>query len=197
MPDTHLPPHDATTTTDRLFPTLTAAQMARIAMHGHRRPIMAGEILVEVGDKAVPFFVVVSGAIQILRSSGVTQTLIVTHRPGDFLGEGNMIAGRRALIRALVSETGEVLELDREELLGLVQTDAELSEILMRAFILRRLELIARHLGDVVVIGSAHCAGTLRVKDFLIRNGHPFQFIDLDTGECRCDHHDRGRYYPG
>ena len=180
MPDTHLPPHDATTTTDRLFPTLTAAQMARIAMHGHRRPITAGEILVEVGDKAVPFFVVVSGAIQILRSSGVTQTLIVTHRPGDFLGEGNMIAGRRALIRALVSETGEVLELDREELLGLVQTDAELSEILMRAFILRRVELIARGFGDVVVIGSTHCAGTLRVREFLTRNGHPFAYIDLD-----------------
>jgi thioredoxin reductase (NADPH) len=180
MPDTHLPLHDATTTTDRLFPTLTAAQMTRIAMHGHRRPIMAGEILVEVGDKAVPFFVVVSGAIQILRSSGVTQTLIVTHRAGEFLGEGNMIAGRRALIRALVSETGEVLELDREELLGLVQTDAELSEILMRAFILRRVELIARGFGDVVVIGSTHCAGTLRVREFLTRNGHPFAYIDLD-----------------
>jgi hypothetical protein len=53
-----------------------------------------------------------------------------------------------------------------------VQTDAELSEILMRAFILRRLELIARDLGDVVVIGSMHCAGTLRIKEFLTRNGH-------------------------
>ena len=73
-----------------------------------------------------------------------------------------------------------MIQLDREQLLALIQTDAELSEIVMRAFILRRLELIARHLGDVVVIGSAHCAGTLRVKDFLTRNGHPFQYIDLD-----------------
>src|SRR5262249_52693575 len=58
--------------------------------------------------------------------------------------------------------------------------DAELSEILMRAFILRRLELIAQDLGDVIVIGSMHNPSTLRVKEFLTRNGHPFHFVDLD-----------------
>src|SRR6202171_2384978 len=72
------------------------------------------------------------------------------------------------------------MDLEREQLLALIQTDAELSEILMRTFMLRRLELIARELGDVVVIGSAHSAGTLRVKGFLTRNGHPFHYIDLD-----------------
>ena len=114
MPDTHLTLHPAPTATERLFPTLTAAQMARISTHARRRPIAAGEILVDVGNKTVPFFVVVTGAIQILRPSGATETLIVTHRPGEFLGEGNMIAGRRSLVRAQVTESGEVLELDRE-----------------------------------------------------------------------------------
>jgi thioredoxin reductase (NADPH) len=170
----------AASPTERLFPTLTAAQIARIAAHGRRRAIERGEVLVEVGDRAVPFFVVLSGEIQILRPSGATETLIVAHTAGQFLGEGNMITGRRALVRAYVSESGEVLELDREQLLALIQTDAELSEILMRAFILRRSELIAAGVGDVVLIGSTHCAGTLRVKEFLTRNGHPYHYIDLD-----------------
>jgi thioredoxin reductase (NADPH) len=165
---------------ERLFPTLTAAQIARISVRGRRRTIAAGQVLVEIGDKAVPFFVVVSGEIQILRPSGATETLIVTHGPGQFVGEGNMITGRRALARARVSEPGEVIELDRQQLLALVQTDAALSEILMRAFILRRSELIAGGFGDVVLIGSTHCAGTLRVKEFLTRNGHPYHYIDLD-----------------
>ena len=73
-----------------------------------------------------------------------------------------------------------MIELDREHLLALVQTDSELSEILMRAFILRRVELIAQGLGDVVLVGSNHCSGTLRVKEFLTRNGHPYAYIDLD-----------------
>src|ERR687888_641347 len=71
-------------------------------------------------------------------------------------------------------------KLTPEQLTTLVQIDAELSEILMRAFILRRLELIARDVGGVVVIGSTYNAGTLRIREFLTRNGHPFHFIDLD-----------------
>lgn len=181
MPETPLPTQPAApAAVERLFPTLTAAQIARIAAHGHRRSVARGEVLVEVGDKAVPFFVVVSGEIQVLRPAGAAETLIVTHRSGQFSGEGNMITGRRALARQRVSEPGEVIELDRDRVLALVQTDAELSEILMRAFILRRAELIARGLGDVVLIGSEHCGGTLRVKAFLTRNGHPYAYIDLD-----------------
>jgi thioredoxin reductase (NADPH) len=111
--------------------------------------------------------------------------------PRQFSGEASTITSRRALVRLQVSEPGEVIQLDREQFAALIQTDAELSEILMRAFILRRLELIAHHLGDVVVIGSRHCAGTLRVKEFLIRNGHPFQYIDLDRDHEAQDFLDR------
>jgi thioredoxin reductase (NADPH) len=165
---------------ERLFPTLTTAQIARVAARGRRRTIARGEVLVEAGDKEVPFFVVVSGELQALRPSGATEILIVAHGPGQFTGEATMITGRRAMGRLRAGEPGEVIQLERQQLLALIQTDAELSEILMRAFMLRRLELIAHELGDAVMIGSAHCAGTLRVKEFLTRNGHPFHYIDLD-----------------
>ena len=179
--DPQVPMHSTAPTAEaRLFPTLTEEQIKRIAARGRARAIALGDVLVEVGDRVVPFFVLVSGAIQVLQPVDGTDRLIVTHRPGQFSGEGNMITGRRALGRLRVIEPGEVIELDREQLLALVQTDAELSEILMRAFILRRSELIAGDFGDVVVIGSMHCAGTLRVKEFLTRNGHPHHYIDLD-----------------
>ena len=165
---------------DRVFPTLTPEQVSRIASHGRRRSTIRGDVLVEVGDKPVPVFVVISGELQAFRPAAAGDTLIVSLQVGQFSGEATMISGRRALTRLRVSKAGEVIQLDREPLLALIQTDAELSEILMRAFMLRRLELIARHLGDVVVIGSTHCAGTLRAKEFLTRNGHPFQYIDLD-----------------
>src|ERR1700719_4360885 len=165
---------------ERLFPTLTTAQVARIAARGRRRTIARGEVLVEVGDRDVPFFVVVSGEVQALRRPGATEMLIVAHGPGQFTGEAIMITGRRAMGRLRVSEPGEVIQLEREQLLALIQTDAELSEILMRAFMLRRLELIAHELGDFVMVGSPHCAGTLRVKEFWTRTGHPFHYIDLD-----------------
>ena len=162
---------------DRLFPTLTDAQVARIAARGRRRPIARGDVLVEIGDRTAGFFVVLSGEIEVSDSAG---TLIVTHRAGQFSGEATMITGRRAMGRLRAVAAGEVIELTREQLLALVQTDAELSEILMRAFMLRRIELIAHNIGDVVVLGSTHCSGTLRVREFLTRNGHPFHYVDLD-----------------
>jgi thioredoxin reductase (NADPH) len=137
-------------------------------------------VLVEVGDRPVPFFAVLSGEVQVLRPGDTAETLIVRHRAGQFSGEASTISGRPAIGRLRVSEAGEVIQLESPQLLALIQTDAELSEILMRAFILRRLELIARDLGDVVVVGSMHCAGTLRVNEFLTRNGHPFHYVDLD-----------------
>jgi thioredoxin reductase (NADPH) len=180
-PDPRLPlASTAPSHAERLFPTLTSAQMARIAARGRRRSIARGEVLVEVGEKDVPFFAVVSGEVQALRPTGATEILIVAHGPGQFSGEAVMITGRRSMGRLRTTEPGEVIQLERDQLLALIQTDAELSEILMRAFMLRRLELIAHEFGDAVVVGSTHCAGTLRIKEFLTRNGHPFHYIDLD-----------------
>ncbi|PYR80272.1 MAG: pyridine nucleotide-disulfide oxidoreductase [Acidobacteria bacterium] len=163
-----------------MFPTLTPAQIARIATHGVARSIARGDVLIEAGEPIVPFFVVTAGEVEIIRPSNLGDTLIAIHGAGHFTGEANMILGRRSLMRARASEPGDVIQLTREQLLGLIQTDAEISEILMRAFIYRRLELAAQGLGDVVLVGSLHSAGTLRIREFLTRNGHPFGYVDLD-----------------
>jgi thioredoxin reductase (NADPH) len=168
---------------EQMFPVLTPAQIARIAAHGTARPVQQGEVLMEVGDHNVPFFVVVKGRLEVVRPSGGTETLVTTHEPGQFTGEVNMLSGRRSLVRTRAAEPGEVTELDRESLLALVQTDSELSDIFMRAFIFRRLELIAHGMGDVVLLGSNFCAATLRAREFLTRNGHPYTYVDLDHDE--------------
>lgn len=165
---------------ERVFPTLTPAQVERIAAHGRVRQIRPGEVLVQPGDQIVPFFVVTSGGVEIVRPSSANETLVALYGPGQFTGEVNMLSGRPALLQVRASESGEVIEVDREHFLALVQTDSQLSEIIMRAFILRRVELIAHGLGDVVLLGSNHCSATLRVKEFLTRNGHPYAYIDLD-----------------
>ena len=176
---------------DRAFPTLTAQQMSRMGAHGLRRQTARDEVLFEPGDQGVPVFVVVSGELQVLRPTDTSETVIASHHPGQFSGESNIITGRRTLLRLRVTEPGEVIQLDRDQLLALIQTDAELSEILIGAFIRRRLRIIANDLGDVVVIGSAHASGTLHVKEFLTRNGHPFHYLDLDRDRDAQDVLDR------
>ena len=165
---------------DRIFPILTASQIERVARHGRARSLEAGEILVEAGQPVDSFFVVTDGEIAVVQPAGDTEHLITTHRTGQFTGEINMIIGRRALARLRANQPTDVIELDRRVLLGLVQTDSELSEIFMRAFILRRVELIANGISDVVLVGSAHSAATVRIREFLSRNGHPYTYMDLD-----------------
>ncbi len=165
---------------EKIFPKLTPAQIGRIAAHGRTRSVQPGDVLIEQGDTSVPFFVVKTGEVEIVRPFGTNETLITIHGDGEFTGEVNMLSGRRSLVRARASKPGEVIELDHQDLIGLVQTDAELSDILMRAFILRRVELIAAGVGDLILIGSVYSAGTLRIKEFLMRNGHPYSYIDLE-----------------
>ena len=165
---------------DQVFPTLTSAQIGRIASHGYARSTKAGDVLLEQGDKNIPIFVVISGELETVRPSGAHETLIARVPPGQFTGEVNTLSGRRALNRIRARVASEVIEVSRENVLALVQTDGELSQILMRAFILRRAELFAQGLGDVTVVGSSHSADTLRIKEFLARNGHPCAYIDLD-----------------
>ena len=181
MTDISLPiPLTGTSPAEHVFPTLTQPQIERLASHGRVRQVRDGDVLIEAGDETVPFFVVRAGQIEMIQPSGAQEKIVARHGPGQFTGELNLLSGRRALMRARVSRAGEVIELSRETLLSIVQTDSELSEILMRAFILRRAELIEQHVGDVVLVGSNHSAGTLRIKEFLTGNGYPYTYVELD-----------------
>ena len=177
-PEVALP--STATAGDQAFPTLTQAQIARVAAHGHMRKVERGEVLVKAGARNAGFFVVVSGHLDIVRLSDGVETIVVVHEPGQVSGELNALSGRRAVFSIRAGEAGEVIEVDHEQLLAIVQTDADLSEILMRAFLLRRARLIASGIGDVLLIGSIHSQETLRIQEFLTRNSHPYQYIDLD-----------------
>jgi thioredoxin reductase (NADPH) len=163
------------------FPVLTPAQINRIRPDGKVRQVKQAEILFEPGDTIVPFFVLLSGSMEIVQPGLTGELLVATHGPGEFTGEMTMISGRRVLVRGRVTEAGEFLELSGEALRSLVARDAELSEIFMRAFILRRLALVRRGQGGLTLLGSRHSANTLQLREFLTRNEHPFNYVDLDA----------------
>jgi thioredoxin reductase (NADPH) len=165
----------------QMFPTLTPAQIERVAGVGHRRDTRAGEVLIEVGEQNTHFFVVLSGAIEIVRPIGDHEEPVVVYHAGQFTGEINMLSARRSLVRARTTADGTVIAVDRDELRGLVQRDSELSEILMRAFILRRVALAAQDSNDMVLLGSRHSGSTQHIKEFLTRNGQPFTYQDVET----------------
>jgi thioredoxin reductase (NADPH) len=111
---------------------------------------------------------------------GEREEPVVLHGPGQFTGEINMLSARRSLVRGRAVADGSVIVVDREHLRALVQRDSELSEILMRAFILRRVGLLSQADNDLVLLGSPHSGATLRLKEFLTRNAQPFTYAEIE-----------------
>ncbi len=165
----------------QIFPDLTPAQIDRIRIGSVHRRVESGDILFRPGDMNVPFFVLLSGELEIVQPAIDGEKLITTHHAAGFTGELSMISGQRCLVLGRITRSGEVLALSTEGLRALIARDAELSEIVMRAFILRRLALITNHLGNMILMGSRHSASTLRLREFLSRNAYPYTYVDLDT----------------
>ncbi len=174
------PPNPIEARWEQAFPTLTPAQIARLEPHGRRMRTRRGEVLVEAGERHPGLLLVLSGSVEVVRPGIAGEEPIVVHTPGQFSGEMSSLRGLGSVVRARVREEGEILVIDDERLRDIVQTDAELSEILMRAFILRRVGLIASQRGGVVLIGSRHSADTLRLQQFLTRNAFPYVSIDVE-----------------
>ncbi|SPF50590.1 Cyclic nucleotide-regulated FAD-dependent pyridine nucleotide-disulphide oxidoreductase [Candidatus Sulfopaludibacter sp. SbA4] len=167
-------------TLDAMFPKLSAAQIARLAALGVRRKVAEGEIIFDQGTVGRSFFVVLQGSLEVVSPSAGGETRIRFLRTGDFTGEMDILSGRPSLVRARAATAGQLLEIDPATLRHMVQTDADLGEFLLRNFVRRRVGLISRALGDVVLIGSSHSADTLRLKEFLARNGHPHTYLDVE-----------------
>jgi thioredoxin reductase (NADPH) len=163
------------------FPVLTQAQIERIRPMGVVRKFEKGDVLFKPEDASIPFFVLLSGDMEVVQPVIDEIRPIATHGPGEFTGEIAMISGQKSLVLGRVTNPGEFLELTGDALRSLVAKDAELSEIFLRAFILRRLALISSGYGNVILLGSRHSAKTLELREFFSRNGYPHTYIDLDT----------------
>jgi thioredoxin reductase (NADPH) len=166
--------------TEGMFPKLDDAQIARLLPWGQERQLAAGEIVFDQGDSEHGVFVVLSGSIQLVSVANGEESVLTTHGPGMFTGEVNQLSGRRSLVRCRACAASRLLEISRANLQRLMQNDAALGEVFLRAFILRRAYLINHSLGDAVLIGSNNSAETLRLKNFLSRNGHPFTYVDVE-----------------
>jgi thioredoxin reductase (NADPH) len=173
------PPQSAYVTPDT-FPVLTGTQVERATAGSLVRTYAAGDIVLESGQRSPGIFVVLDGQLDLFRVSGREATWITTLEPGQFSGEVGTLGGRPSLGRFAAKTPLRVALIERVRLMSLVQSDPELSDLFMRTFLLRRVELVRRGLGDVVLVGSDHCASTLRIREFLTRNRHPFSEIDLD-----------------
>jgi thioredoxin reductase (NADPH) len=163
------------------FPKLTDAQIGHLRTSSKARLANPREILFNQETAAPGIFVVLTGSVEIVGVSNGVESILSVLGPAEFTGEVSQLSGRHSLVLCRACEMSELLEIDRASLRQIMQTDGLLGDLFLRAFLLRRIFLVANSIGDAVLIGSGLSSDTLRLRTFLGRNGHPYTYLDVDV----------------
>lgn len=169
-----------TTDRDIAFPRLSPAHIGELSARGVKRRVVAGELLWSEGARGFGFFVVLSGRVEIVEGTGSDVHQVAVHHPGEFTGDVDLLTGRPSLVSARVLEDGEVLELDAAALQRVVGELPEISEILLKAFLMRRTMLLEQGYSGIRIVGSRFSPEAHRLREFASRNAIPFTWIDLE-----------------
>ncbi len=163
------------------FPTLTEEQVGRIAAFGATEELPRGTILFSRGERSVDFFVIIEGSIEITdEGTGGRSEVVTVHGARQFTGELDLFNNREILVGGRTGEDSRIVRVRRPDFRRMIDSEPDIGEIITRAFILRRVGLMRYEQGGIVVIGSLHRADTLRIQQFLSRNGYPHRLIDTD-----------------
>lgn len=167
---------------EQTFPALSEEMVTRIAAYGSEERLAAGTLIFERGQRSVDFFVVLEGAVEIFELDHDHQARILTvHERGQFTGELDLFNDRQILVSGRTGVDSRVIRVGRADFRRLVTGEPDIGEIVMRAFILRRVGLIRHAQGGVVLIGPGHGGDTLRLQRFLTRNAYPHRLLDTDA----------------
>ncbi|WP_448659447.1 FAD-dependent oxidoreductase [Sphingomonas sp. CJ99] len=181
MSDDGLSPDDPYARTAQTFPVLSEAMVARIAGYGGSEPVEQGSFLFQRGQRSVDFFVVEQGSIDVIdHDPSHGDRIVHRHQPRQFTGELDLFNDRKILVSGQAGPDTRVIRVARADFRRMIAAESDIGEIIMRAFILRRVGLMRHRQGGVTLVGPAHAAATARIETFLTRNGYPHQTIDTE-----------------
>jgi thioredoxin reductase (NADPH) len=164
------------------FPRLSPEMVERIAPWGREERFADGALLFQRGERSVDFFLILDGAIQITEpGDGDAEHIVHTHHANGFTGELDLFNDRAILVSGRAFGPTRVIRVPRASFRAMLAAEPDIAEIILRAFILRRTGLIRHAEGGVVIVGRGAAADTLRIVQFLSRNGYPHRLVDVDA----------------
>lgn len=165
------------------FPRLTPKQIAELRRFGRCREVAKGEVLWSEGDQRFDFYVVLKGEVEVVESSSGAEQTVTVHGPGEFTGDVDTLTGRASLVTGRAKQAGEVLQIDPDALRRVVAELPEISDVLLRAFLMRRSLLLGQGYQGLRIVGSRFSSAAHTLRDFLSRNAVPFTWLDLEQDE--------------
>jgi len=167
---------------EQTFPHLNEDMAARLVKYGVEEVVPEGTMLFRRGERRVDYFFVIEGCVEVydFHEDG-SRNIFVVHGPNQFTGEVDLLSERQIMVNGRAGAETRLVRIDPLHFRKLISGEPDIGEVIMRAFILRRVGLIQSGQGGVVLAGSAHAADTVRIRIFLIRNGYPYRLLDPDV----------------
>ena len=182
QPSSDFDPSDPYAREAQTFPRLSEEMAARVVAYGAEELLPKGALIFERGERGVDFFFVLEGAIEIFDfDEGGKPNVFTVHGERQFTGELDLFNDRKILVSGRTGVDSRVVRIKRPDFRRLVTGESDIGEIIMRAFILRRVGLIRHAMGGVVLLGPGHRGDTLRLQRFLTRNGYPHRLLDTEV----------------
>jgi thioredoxin reductase (NADPH) len=176
---TSLKSDDPYARTAQIYPVLGADLVERIAHYGTREKIAEGATLFHRGDRHADFFLVVEGEVAIFRTGDAGDDEILTvHVAGQFTGELDHVNARATLVTARAHAASQVIRVRSDDFRRMMTGEPDIAEIVMRAFILRRMGFLYHNQAGFVLVGLPNERDTLRIERFAIRNGYPLKLVE-------------------
>lgn len=179
-----LAPSDPYLRQDQTFPKLDDDQIERAKQFGSVEDLPKGDVLFERGDRTVDFFIILKGSIEIYEHRREGLNVITEHAERNFTGEVDLFNDRQILVGGRMGRNGTVIRINRPNFKKLIVAEPDIGEIVMRAFILRRVALITHGQGSVTLMTLEQSADTVRIERFLRRNGYPIEVLDCNADDC-------------
>ena len=164
---------------DPRYPVLREDQIDVLSRYGETRETKAGQVLFRAGDASNDFFVVLEGEVEVIDDFADEVRSLGVFRASNFLGDLHMLTGQGVPLSAVVREGGELLAIPREQLKKVVTEESDLSDIILKTFLVRRSYLMRTGVG-LRIVGSRHSSDATRLREFAARNRLPHVWIELE-----------------
>jgi thioredoxin reductase (NADPH) len=161
-------------------PLLSEVQLGVLRNYGTVQQTLAGDVLFADGDETYDLIVVLEGGIEIVEHYGrATELMITDYGPGEFLGEMGLLTGQRAYLTAAVTTAGSILRVPVEKVHVVMTQELDLSELILRAFLVRHARLTHRGSG-LTLVGSRFDPDTRRLLEVLARNRLTSRWLEIE-----------------
>jgi thioredoxin reductase (NADPH) len=163
-----------------LRPLLGDAQLTALRLYGDEVEVSAGDVLFADGDPSYDLIVILEGTVEIVENFGKSkEEVIISYGEREFLGEKGLLTGQRVYLTAVVRNAGRVLRVPVEQLRIIMAQEADLSEYILRAMLVRHTRLTERGSG-LTLVGSRFDRNTRSLLEVLARNRIPFRWLELE-----------------